>query len=190
MKPIVAIDANILFAALISSRGASRQLLELAVAGVYQPVVTAEVLAEFDRHCRVGFKGRPLTDAEVQAFRAAIHPLLEYEEVVPGAIGRAATEGAHLVNVDNRLVIRAAPLPDPRARGEGKQTRRVDDVNVDLKDMGDAHVLASAVYYRCNYLCSANSKDFPEGLEVAGVQVVTPRTLLTTLLEEGGEAWE
>lgn len=190
MKPIVAIDANILFAALLSSRGASRRLLALAATGIFQPIITAEVLAEFDRNCRLGFKGRIISDLELQAFRAAIHPLLEYEEIVPGAVGRGTTEHAHLVNIENRVVIREAPPPDPGVRGEVRETRQMDEVNINLRDMGDAHVLASAVRYRCDYLCTANTRDFPEGLTVAGVRTITPGALLDILLEEDREAWE
>lgn len=185
MRARVAIDANVLFAALLSGAGASRRLLMLGTLGIYEPVITAEVLAELDRHCRVGFKGRPISDDEVQAFKAAIRPLLDYEEVLPGAVGRAASERAHLVNIENRLNIREAPPPPPLSRGEGRRTRRVDAANVELRDMGDAHVLASAVKYRCDYLCTANSRDFPEGLEVAGTRVITPQTLLAQLIEEG-----
>jgi predicted nucleic acid-binding protein len=188
MKARVAIDANILFAAMLSPHGDSRRLLQLAAAGIFHPIITSEVLAEFDRHCRLGFRGRAITDEETTAFRRAIHPLLEHEEVPPGAIGRAASEHAPAVNVDNRLVIRRAP--EQPARGESRRTRQVDAVNAELKDMGDAHVLASAVRYGCSYLCTANTRDFPEGEEIAGVRFISPRVLLARLLEEDGEAAE
>lgn len=188
MKPRVAIDANVLFAALLSPAGGSRTLLQLATAGIFQPIITSEVLAEFDRHCRRGFRGRVITDEETTAFRLAIHPLLEHEEVPPGAIGRAATEHAPVVNIDNRLVLRRAP--EQTVRGESPQTRQLDAVNAQLRDMGDAHVLASAVRYGCQYLCTANIRDFPEGEEVGGVQFILPGTLLGLLLEESDEAWE
>lgn len=72
---VVAIDANVLLAAMLSLLGASRKLLELAAPGLFRPIITSEVLAECERHCRLGIQGRIVTEEEVLAFREAVAPL-------------------------------------------------------------------------------------------------------------------
>lgn len=63
---VVAIDANVLIASLLVSTGACRRLMEFASLGIFRPVITSEVLAEAERHCRKGIRGRVITNAEIQ----------------------------------------------------------------------------------------------------------------------------
>jgi predicted nucleic acid-binding protein len=176
MGPLVALDANVLAAAFLSPKGPSRRLLGLALLGEYQAVITTEVLAELDRHCRLGFKGMVPPEVAIAAFRTALHPLLEQMELLPGPVGRAASEGAALVNLDNQLIIR----PQPGAV-QGRGTEVVGDREVLLRDMGDAHLLAAAWRYGCHYLCTSNTRDFPPGLRVGRLEAVTPVALLEVL---------
>ncbi len=176
MGPLVALDANVLVAAFLTPKGLSHRLLVLALLAEYQVIITTEVLAELDRHCRLGFKGLVPTVDELARFRAALHPLLEQMELLPGPIGRASGEGVPIVNVDNRVIIRAHP-----GGARGKQTEVVSEREVLLRDMGDAHLLAAALSYGCRYLCSWNTKDFPPGLRVGILEVVTPKELLAIL---------
>lgn len=176
MGPLVALDANVLAAAFLSPRGLSRRLLNLALFGEYQAVITTEILAELDRHLRLGIKGVVPSEESLAQFRAALHPLLEQMELLPGPIGRAAGEGALLVNVENRMIIRAHP-----GGAQRKRTEVVGAREVVMRDMGDAHFLAAALRYGCRYLCSWNAKDFPPGLRIGELELVLPQGLLAVL---------
>jgi predicted nucleic acid-binding protein len=184
---LVAIDANVLIAAMLSSRGASRRLLRLASLGIFRPVITSEILAEVDRNCRAGIAGRIISDAEIQAFHQAIGPLLEQENLASNPIGRAASEHAPLVNVDNRAIIQPHPGDSGHPRGEKKRTEVINGSHALMKDMGDAHVLAAAIRHRCDYICTGNTADFPDGFEMAGLRVISSGGLLELLLSKGDE---
>jgi hypothetical protein len=69
---LVAIDANVLLAALLGPVGTSARLLQLAALGVFRPLIGIDVLDEAERHARLGIGGRVVGDAELLAFRAAI----------------------------------------------------------------------------------------------------------------------
>lgn len=97
-------------------------------------------------------------------------------ELLPGPIGRAAGEGAPLINVDNEVIIRAHP-----GAAQGKRTEVVSGREILLRDMGDAHLMAAALQYGCRYLCSWNTKDFPPGLRVGHLEAITPEGLLAVL---------
>lgn len=184
---VVAIDANVLIAAMLSSQGACRQLLRLAVLGIFEPVITSEVVAECERHCRRGIGGRVISDSEVQAFRQAIAPLLEPERLASGPVGRAASERAPLVNVDNRVIIQPHPGGTGHPRGERKRTEAASEARAFIRDMGDAHVLAAAIRHCCDYICTGNTTDFPADFQMQGIRFITPGRLLDVLLEEDVE---
>jgi predicted nucleic acid-binding protein len=178
--PLVALDPNVLAAAFLSPTGLSRRLLVLALLGEFEAIITTEVLAELDRHCRRGFKGRVPTDEQISRFRAALHPLLEQMELLPGPVGRAVSEGGHVINIENRITLRA----HPGGHG-GKRLEVVSAREVLMRDMGDAHLLAAAIAYGCRYLCSWNTADFPPGLKIGELELITPEGLLAHL--ENGE---
>lgn len=185
MRPlVVAIDANVLIASLLVPTGACRRLLSLASLGIFRPVITSEVLAEAERHCREGIGGRVITDVEIGALRDAIFPLLEHLKLASSPFGRAASEHAPLVNVDNRIVLQPHPGGTGHPRGRQKRTETVDDNQAFVRDMGDAHVLAAAIRHRCDYVCTGNTRDFPADFELQGLRFCTPGQLLALLLAE------
>lgn len=92
--------------------------MHLAAVGIFRPVITSEVLAEAERHCRLGIGGRVITDEEIVAFRAAIAPLLDPAHLASSPVGRAASEHAPLVNVDNRAILQADPGAAGHPRGQ------------------------------------------------------------------------
>lgn len=184
---VVALDANILVAAMISPAGESRRLMHLAALGIFRPIITAEVLAEAERHFRRGIGGHAFTDVEIDNFRSAIAPLLEPENLASSPVGRAAAEGAALVNVDNRAILQADPGVRGHPRGQQRRTEATGPAQALLRDMGDAHVLAAAVRHRCDYVCTGNTRDFPPDFAFQGIRVATPRQLLNDLLREDDE---
>jgi predicted nucleic acid-binding protein len=186
-RVVVALDANVLVAAMLSPTGASRRLMHLAAMELFCPIITSEVLAEAERHFRKGIGGRIITDAEVEAYQAALAPLLEPESLASSPVGRVAAEGSPLVNVDNRAILQVDPGRSGHPRGQRRQTEAVGGFHALLRDMGDAHVLAAAVRHRCDYLCTGNTQDFPADFEFQGIRAVTPRQLLAELLREDDE---
>jgi predicted nucleic acid-binding protein len=188
---VVAIDANVLIASLLVSTGACRRLMEFASLGIFRPVITSEVLAEAERHCRKGVRGRVVTNAEIQALRAAVYPLLEAEELASSPVGRAASENAPLVNIDNRVILQPHPGGTGHPRGLQKRTEMIDEHQAFIRDMGDAHVFAAAIRHRCDYVCTGNTRDFPADFEMNGLRFCTPNQLLLILLKEDDEGpWD
>lgn len=185
MAPLVVFfDTNVLLAALLCPGGACRRLLNLAALGIIRPIVTSEVLAEAERHLRLGLGGRSFSDEEIEAFREALAPLFESEQLASSPVGRAAAEGAPLVNVDNRVLLQADPGASGHPRGQPKQTRQVGPNQALLADKGDLHVLAASIRHRCQFLCSSDKKNFPEGFECKGVRAISPAALLALLVQE------
>lgn len=83
--PTVAIDADVLVAALLAPAGPSARLLQLGALGVCQPIISAEVLAEAEDHARQGIAGRAVTEGEWLAFRASLAELPKPESHPPTA---------------------------------------------------------------------------------------------------------
>jgi predicted nucleic acid-binding protein len=190
-SPVVAIDANVLIAALLVPTGACRRLMELALLGIFRPVITSEVLAEAERNCRVGIGGRVITDPEIAELRAALQPLLDQANLASSPIGRVAAEGAALVNVDNRAILQRDPGGTGHPRGLQRRTEALNEHQALVRDMGDAHVLAAAIRHGCDYVCTGNTLDFPADFEMRGLRFVTPGQLLALLLEEDDEgSWD
>jgi len=183
VKLIVAIDTTVLFAALLSN-GVCRKLLEFGALGIYTPVITSEVLAELNTHCHLGIKGKPITDEIVNAFREAIAPLLEPENVVPSPFGRFDSAPKLLVNVENTMIFHRYPDPSASPRGEKRKPYVMGERKIVMTDMADAHVLAAAALKKADYLCTSNSKDLPSGLEFLSTKVITPSDLYRKLTDE------
>jgi predicted nucleic acid-binding protein len=53
----------------------------------------------------------------------------------------------------------------------------IDTGTLALKDPFDLHVIAAALTDGCHYLCTSNSRDFPDGLVVGTVEVIRPERL-------------
>lgn len=83
-----------------------------------------------------------------------------------------------VVNVDHRAWLQSAPPP---AHGQSPATEAQGPDHLLLRDMGDAHLIASALRHGCAWLCTGNARDFPTGFAFQGIQAIAPGALLRLL---------
>jgi hypothetical protein len=164
-------DTTVLCSAILDLDGLSMHLLELALVGVIEPVITHEVVAEFDRSCRRGLRGIVLDDGDIARFCLLLSPMLDLERVRSVAIGRAMAPLFPILDVGLVRIVQA-PVATPAI-----VTRMLDEHTLALKDPFDLHVVAAAVADGCRYLCTYNTRDLPNGLVVGGTEFVKPEHL-------------
>lgn len=181
VAPKVLLDTTTLCAAMRNPGGSGMKLLRLGLLGLFEPIVTEEIIAEWVRNCRKGLGQGKLkitfTENDLDAFCEALEPVLSDEMVARVRIGRAASP-LYPVRQEGGLKVIQMPLGQPAAG-----SRMLDDITLGLKDVGDFHVVEAALRYQCDYLCTRNTKDFADGLQFGPVEVITPESLFTELTE-------
>ena len=161
------------------------RLLGFGLLGLFEPIVTEEIVAEWVRNCRAGLgDGRTkveFTEAQLDAFCESLAPMFSPETVARVCVGRAESP-LYPVRLEGDVRMIQMPIGTP-----GGESRMLDATTIAIKDIGDVHVVEAALRYGCAYLCTSNAKDFPEGLSIAGrVEVVRPQRLLRLL---AGPTW-
>jgi hypothetical protein len=169
-------------AAIRKPGGPAYRLLELGRLGIYEPIITQEVVAEWVRNCRVGLgRGRSMSmfgEADLDAFCAALEPMLAMEFIAAVRIGRAESP---LYPIRHEAGVNLIQVPQGLAH---HTSHMLDDVTFGINDMGDFHVVEAALRHGCRYLCTANTRDFKDGLRVGEqLEVIAPVRLYRLLLE-------
>jgi predicted nucleic acid-binding protein len=167
----VLVDTTVLCSAIPSPDGRCMQLLELAHAGIFEPVITLEVIAEFDRNCRVGFGSIVIDDGDIAEFCALLSPLLDLIMIRGAKVGRAMGPTLPILGVGP---VRIVQVP---ARIPAAVTRMLDAGTLALKDPFDLHVVAAALANQCHYLCTSNTRDLPDALMVGELEFIKPERL-------------
>lgn len=184
VAPRVLLDTTSLCAAIRNPGGVGMKLLRLGLLGLFDIIVTEEIVAEWVRNCRKGLgKGRSkisFSEEDLDAFCEALEPMLSEEMVARVRIGRAASPLYPIRHVAGLKIIQL-PQGQPAA-----VSRMLDDVTFALKDVGDFHVVEAALRYQCDYLCTRNTKDFTEGLRFGTVEVISPERLVALLTTSTG----
>lgn len=179
VAPKVLLDTTTLCAAMRNPGGSGLKLLRLGLLGLFEPIVTEEIIAEWVRNCRKGLgQGRlkvTFTESDLDAFCEALEPMLSDEMVSRVRIGRAASP-LYPVRQEGGLKVIQMPLGQPTAG-----SRMLDATTLGLKDIGDFHVVEAALRYHCDYLCTRNTKDFADGLRFGPIEVITPERLFAEL---------
>lgn len=112
-------DTTVLCSAIRSPFGLCMGLLDLALAGFIEPVITQEVVAEFDRNCRIGIRGKVYVDQEIADFCQVLAPLLSAEMIQRVAMGRAQAPLFPILEAGTiRIVQPPVDLPDGLMVGE------------------------------------------------------------------------
>lgn len=176
----VLFDATTLCSATLSPAGIDMALLQLARPrgghALLEAVLTTEVVAEWVSNCRRGFmvRGQQVVIEEdmIDAFCDLLTPLLSQELVAQVRTGRAA---APMYPVQHEGGIRIVQVPRGFAHAK---SRMLDAGTLALKDIFDFHVVASALRHRCDFLCTYNSKDLPDGLRIGTrLEIIRPERL-------------
>ena len=164
-------DTTVLCSAILSPGGLCMRLLALAQAGILQAVITQEVVAEFDRNCRLGFGDIVFDDDDIGGFCALLSPVLDLAMIRAVAVGRAMAPVFPILSVGAvRIVQVPAGMPEV-------VSQMLDEGTLALKDPFDLHVVAAALANGCGYLCTSNGRDLPDGLRVGGLEVIRPERL-------------
>lgn len=139
----VLFDTTVLCSAILNLDGLCMHLLELAHAAVIEPVITREVVAEFDRNCRRGIGGIVFDDGDIAGFCALLSPILDLEMIRGVALGRAMAPLYPMLDAGPVRIVQA-PVATPAL-----VTRMLDEHTLALKDPFDLHVVAAAVANGC-----------------------------------------
>lgn len=172
----VLFDATALCSAFISPGGTDMALLQLARANFFTPVITGEVVAEFVRNCRKGFVAgsRRVTveEDDIDAFFEILEPLLAPDNLMHVRIGRAAAPAYPIRAVGGLWLVQ---VPQRMARA---QTHLRGARVLALKDIYDFHVVHAALATRCDFICTYNSRDLPDGLRIGSrLEIIKPERL-------------
>lgn len=164
-------DTTVLCSAILNLDGLCMRLLEWAQVGVLKGIITTEVVAEFDRNCRIGLGGHRLDDEDIAEFCALLSPLLDLAEIRQGEVGRAMGPTRPILDAGLVRIIQA-PIGLPAV-----VTQMLDAGTLALKDPFDLHVVAAALADDCRFLCSLNTRDLPDGLIVDTLEFIKPERL-------------
>lgn len=172
----VCFDTTVLCAAIRKPNGLAMRLLTLARLGLIEAVMTEEVVAEWRRNCRTGIRGVVYPDDIVERFAELLEPLLSPASIQPVDISRAMSP-LHPISSAGEITIVQTP------HGQAKlQTFLLNGHTLALKDIHDLHVVRAALQQGCDYLCSRNTKDLPDGLRLDDLEIMTPQRLLPLVL--------
>lgn len=171
--PLVSVffDTTVLCSAILSPDGLCMRLFELAHAGFIAPVITREVIAEFDRNCRAGFGNIAIGDGDIAEFCALLSPVLDVAMIRGTTVGRAMGPALPILGVGPVQIVQV-PIGTPAA-----VTRMLDAGTLALKDPFDLHVVAAALANGCRYLCTSNTRDLPDSLVVGELEFIRPERL-------------
>jgi hypothetical protein len=169
-------DTTTLCAAIQRPTGLSMQLLEASRLGRLEPVFSQDIIAEWVRHCRRGFSGDVYSDDDIAAFCELLEPILSPDLLSRVEIGRAMSPLYPIADVAGVTILQAQPNTRSSMLGE-----RV----FGLKDIGDQHVVRAALQEGCNYLCTYNFRDLPDGLIIGELEVIRPERLLPLVMALG-----
>lgn len=178
----VLIDTTVLCAAMRKPDGLCMELLQLARIDAFEPILSEEIVAEWVRNCRRGLgRGRAttvFTEEDLDDFCRLLEPLLNDENVARVRIGRAASPAYPIRQEEGYTLIQVPMGAQSPASG------MLDPQTIGIKDIGDVHVVEAALRYGCSYLCTANVRDFPDGLRLAdAIEVIRPERLLRLLVD-------
>jgi hypothetical protein len=165
----VLFDTTTLCAAIQSPFGLSMALLDFARIGSITGVVTQEVIGEWVRKCRLGIGSRHYNDQDIAEFCELLDPLLAAEMLLRVDIGRAMSPLHPITKAAGVTIVQAQP---------NTRSSMIEDRVFGLKDIGDLHVVRAALQESCDYLCSYNGNDLPDGLRIGKLEVIRPERLL------------
>lgn len=169
----VLFDTTTLCAAIHAPTGLSMTLLEASRIGLVEAVITHDVITEWVRHCRRGFGGDVYSDDDVAAFCELLAPLLSPEMLLRVDIGRAMSPLHPITDAAGVTIIQAQP---------NTRSSMLDDRVFGLKDINDLHVVRAALQEQCDYLCTYNFRDLPDGLRIGKLEVIRPERLLPLVM--------
>ena len=171
----VLFDTTVLCAAIRNPRGLNMGLLKLALVGLIEPVITQEVVAEWVGNCRAGLGGVAITEEDLDAFCDLMEPMLSEPMIARVRMGRAMGPLEPITETAGALIIQA-PI------GHEQQTQVINDQVLALKDPHDRHIVVAALQDACDCICTANTRDFPDGMRFNKLEFITPKRLYHALL--------
>ena len=176
---LVCFDATVLCGALRRPTGLNFRLLELAADGVVIDGFTTEVAGmEFVRNALDGLAGVTFTIDEIEEFLDSFGALFDPDNVVTSPIGRSLTSKTWLHN---------KPVGEVVYHLTGRTRELLDGLPEQLRvvtgefDAHDVHLVAAAVEWGADVICSSNRRHMPEGRLAGGIEVVGPGKLAAEL---------
>ncbi len=153
------------------------KLLLLARIGFVEPIITEEIIIEWVRNCYQGI-GKVVYDQEdIEAFCQLLEPLMSSGAVADVDLSRSMSP---LYPIAEQSGMRLIQHPVGYSR---TITHMVNNRTLALTDIDDFHVVATAIQYQCDYLCTYNLRDLPDGLQIGSVTVIRPERLYQKLIE-------
>lgn len=176
----VLFDTTTLCSAFLNPAGTDMALLQMARSGLIEPVISQEVVSEFIANCRKGFVigGKLVTFDEdfIDAFFELLEPLLDIANLARLRVGRAAGPLYPLREEGGVWIVQV-----PRQLAHTRTHMRGGRI-LALKDIHDFHVVIAALRYRCDYVCTYNHRDLPDGLRIGSrLEIAKPERLLRLL---------
>lgn len=161
----VVVDTNILCAAILTP-GLSRKLLQLGRSGlIYEPVIGEVVVCEFIEHCRKGMRGRTFSEEEIDDFFRMVAPMLDFENIKRIRIGKELWIDVTRLKMPVQQCLYDMFYTDLGVR-KSELLLELEQYGKNLEDvdLGDLHVMYSALQYDCNVIVTTNTDDFPKVL--------------------------
>ncbi|MDI6817631.1 MAG: PIN domain-containing protein [Actinomycetota bacterium] len=178
-RPRILLDTTVLCGALVQPNSINFKLLMLArAASFYEPIISEVVVVEFIKHCRLGIGGITYSEEEIDRFWNVVTPLLEPESIERISIGRRYAE---YVKFYVKPIEEVVYELTGRNHSELLDAARASGLKYCDIDSHDLHLLVAAVEHLCDYLCTANVNDRPEG--IGAVKVIKPGALYGLLTD-------
>ncbi len=175
-------DTTVLCGATLNPFGVDMKLLqmarELAPEARIEPIITQQVVAEWEKNCRLGFKrsgGPPFVVPEsvMDRFAELLTPLLSPEMIATVALGRFEAP-LYPVRRHSRLDVIQLPIKGMKPQ----KSQMAGSGTFALTDIFDFHVVDAALLYECAYICTYNQRDLPDGLKIGDkLEVIRPERL-------------
>lgn len=160
-----------------SPDGLCMALLLMARIGVIEPIITQEVVMEWRRIASEGrLDGIRYPDEILDEFVDLLDPLLANERLKPLQAGRVQVPLYPLLEKAGIRIVTQHPTHSAKIglHMRGKRT-------LVMKDPFDTHLVEAALTYGVHYLCTSNTKDFPDGIQIGPFICVTPESLMKRL---------
>lgn len=157
-------------------------LLEFARLGIIDPIFTQEVVAEWVRNAKSGrLGGIRYDDEDLDAFCDLIEPLLSIEALEQVRIGRYQVPLHAIAKVGKGFQL----ITQHPTRGYAHTITHMRDARTAiLKDPADAHLFQVALDLECDFVCSSNIKDLPQGLAIGKLRCMTPESLMALIRDD------
>lgn len=178
----VLFDATSLCSATLSPGGIDMKLLLMARGfrenSRIEAVITQQIVAEWERNCRMGFarrNGPPLvvSEAAIDRFVELLEPLLSREAIATVRIGRFESP-LYPVRRYSRLNLIQLPVKGVKPQ----KSQMLDQTTFGLTDIFDFHVVDAAIAHDCDFICTYNQHDLPDGLVIGDrLEIIRPERL-------------